>query len=476
MIGNLASGNPLIWVDTIDYERASAKMTDGVNKYLCKPVYRWDVVSGIIDANTLEVKEESTGVPTQPIEFLKNATEPCVMQVFDFHKYIAEIEIWRFLLNELEKFKLDQKSFINISPLGAIPTEISRYLTVVNFPLPTETELFEKTKSIVDSLDISEDYSEEELRDIARSAIGLTEYELENALSLGCAVSDRITKEYVSEQRFQMVKKLGTLEILESKEGFEAVIGLDRLKHFCKKMITSKKGRGVLLLGHPGAGKSHFAKCLGNEANRPTVILDLGKLMGSLVGQTEQKTDEALKTIDAMGECVVFIDELEKALSGTRSTGNDTSVRQGGKVLQWLSDKDSNSFIVATANKIEDLPPEFLRAERWDAIFFIDFPNEDEAAEMLAYYCKMFGVEVAPVAIPEFTGAEIKSICRISSSMEISLEEAKQYINPVSVVNQQKVVQLREWAKNRCVNASSNSNAAVKEEDHTNNRKVVKVQ
>ena len=131
----------------------------------------------------------------------------------------------------------------------------------------------------------------------------------------------------------------------------------------------------------PGTGKVGFREGPGNETGRPTLVLDVGSLMGSLVGQTEERTRQALRIVDAMAPCVLFIDEIEKALAGVQSCGqtdSGVSARMFGTFLGWLNDHESDVFVVATSNDISKLPPEFSRAERWDGTFFLDLPGQHE--------------------------------------------------------------------------------------------------
>ncbi len=133
-----------------------------------------------------------------------------------------------------------------------------------------------------------------------------------------------------------------------------------------------------MLLSPPGCGKSQFCKALGKETGRPVIKLDVGSLMGSLVGQTEQRTRQALQIIDAMKTAVVYLDELDKAFAGVAGSGasdSGVSSRMFGTFLSWLNDRESDTFVVCTANDVTKLPPEFARAERFDAVYFLDFPN-----------------------------------------------------------------------------------------------------
>jgi hypothetical protein len=147
----------------------------------------------------------------------------------------------------------------------------------------------------------------------------------------------------------------------------------------------------VLLLSPPGCGKSQFCKALGREVDRPVLILDVGSLMGSLVGQSEERTRQALRVIDAMAPCVVMIDEVEKAFSGVNGSGDSgVSSRMFGTFLSWLNDHESDVFVVCTANDVSKLPPEFGRSERFDGIFFLDLPGQEERAAIWNIYLDLF--------------------------------------------------------------------------------------
>ena len=212
------------------------------------------------------------------------------------------------------------------------------------------------------------------------------------------------------------------------------------------------------LLSPPGCGKSAFAKSLGNETGRPTLVLDVGSLMGSLVGQTEERTRQALKTVDAMAPCVLFVDEIEKALAGVQSSGqtdSGVSARMFGTMLGWLSDHESDVFVVATSNDVSKLPPEFSRAERWDGTFFLDLPGRPEKESIWGMYLGKYGLDggQARPGDRDWTPAEIKSCCRLAALLDLSVDEAARNIVPVAVTAGESVERLRNWASGRCLSA-----------------------
>ena len=196
-----------------------------------------------------------------------------------------------------------------------------------------------------------------------------------------------------------------------------------------KPSSSLARPRGVLLLGVSGTGKSAFCKALGNEVGRPTLMLDIGALMGSLVGMTEERTRQALRIADAMAPCIVFIDEIEKGLSGVQASGqtdSGVSARMFGTLLSYLNDHESDVYFVCSANDVSKLPPEFTRAERFDAIFFLDLPGSREKEQIWRLYLERFGLDPAQKrpSDRDFTGAEIRACCRLAALLDVPLVEA----------------------------------------------------
>lgn len=242
-------------------------------------------------------------------------------------------------------------------------------------------------------------------------------------------------------------------------ERFDALGGLANLKEFCQRALRpgkSVKPRGVLLLGVPGTGKSAFAKALGTETGRPTLVLDVGALYGSLVGATEANVRQALRVADAMAPCVLFLDEVEKGLSGVGGQGDSgVSTRLFGTMLTWLADHETDVFFIATANDVSKLPPEFTRAERMDAVFFLDTPVGKDKDAIWEMYRHKYGVAEGQSRPDDtsWTGAEIRSCCRLAALLDMTLTQAARHVVPVAITAAEQVERLRTWASGRCLAA-----------------------
>jgi SpoVK/Ycf46/Vps4 family AAA+-type ATPase len=181
--------------------------------------------------------------------------------------------------------------------------------------------------------------------------------------------------------------------------------------------------------------------------NRATLTLDIGKLMGGIVGDTESNTRDALRTVDAMSPCILFIDEVEKGLSGASSGSHDSGVSQRlfGTVLQWMNDHETDVFVIATCNDIMGLPTEFTRAERFDGVWFVDMPTAKQRKMIWSIYRNSFKIDPADVQPDDstWTGAEIKACCKLANRLRWPLQRVSRYIVPVYKSRHKQITKLR---------------------------------
>ena len=277
-------------------------------------------------------------------------------------------------------------------------------------------------------------------------------------MALSITRHGEIRPEVVFDLKAQALRKANLLTLHRGTERFSDLGGLEAVKGFCRKALQggAVKPRGILLLGVPGTGKSFLAKALGNETSRPTLLLDLGSLMGSLVGQTEQNVRQALRQVDAMAPCILFCDELEKALPSAGGQGDSgVGSRLLGSLLTWLGDHASDVFFIGTCNDMSRLPPEFTRAERFDGVFFLDLPTRREKAKIWELCLSKFALPDQPLAEDgQWTGAEIHACCRLAALLGVTLREAALQVVPVAVTARESVDRLRAWATGRCLSAS----------------------
>jgi len=451
-----------LWVQSYEHEDALAEITRLAARH------KWSLAVWDIDRG-LQVNgqpAENTGDPVAAIRSISALATPegsALLVLPNFHRFISGAEVVQALAHQIHEGKQNRTFIVVLSPIVQIPIELERQFVVVEHDLPDRRQLEDIAHGI--ATEPGEMPSDAELSKLLDAAAGLSRFEAEGAFSLSLVRHGRLEPESTWELKTQAIKKNGLLTLHRGGERFDDLGGLDAVKSFCRRALRprtageSVKPRGIMLLGVPGTGKSALAKALGSEVGRPMLHLDVGALMGSLVGQTEANVRQALKIADAMSPAILFCDEIEKALSGVASSGHTdsgVSARLFGSLLTWLNDHESDVFFIATCNDISKLPPEFSRAERFDGIFFLDLPAKSEKEAIWKIYLRKFGIkEDQPHPDDnDWTGAEIRSCCRLARLLDVTLAEAARNVVPVAVTAAESVERLRTWAAGRCLSAN----------------------
>lgn len=366
-----------------------------------------------------------------------------------------------------------------LAPLGyELPAELKELFWVFDHELPNYEE---REDIITDTIQRSgfETPEPHKLESLIKVCGGLTRQQVEGVCARSLARYEEVRESFVWKLKAGMINKSGILTLHKGDEKFDSYMkkvknrevlvpgigGLAGVKDFCLRLLKDTddpdviaQPKGILLLGVPGTGKSAFCKALGNMTGRPTLTLDIGRLMGGLVGQTEERTREALRIADAMAPCILFVDEIEKALGGAGGEHDGgVNSRLKGTLLGWLNDHESDVFFVATANDISMLPPEMTRSERFDATFFMDLPHRKQKELIWDIYTRVYHIK-SDTERPNdaiWTGAEIKSCCKLANRLRVPLVDAAHYVIPVFKTWRDKISALRDWASSRCVNAET---------------------
>jgi len=454
-----------IWIESAEHDdalREIAQMCRDQDWKLCT----WNVDAGLQIPGSEQPADAGGNDPLAAIRAINALATPdssALLVLDNFHRFLQSAEIVQALAGQITAGKQNRTFIIVLSPVVDIPTELEKHFVVVEHELPGREQLEEIARDI--ATEDGELPEGDALETVLDAAAGLTRYEAEGAFSLSLVRHAEINPESVWELKSGMLKKSGLLSLHRGSEKFADLGGLEALKSFCLRAMRRqghrdplRRPRGVMLLGVPGTGKSAFAKALGHETGRPTLTLDVGALMGSLVGQTEQNIRRALRITDAMAPCILFCDELEKALSGVASSGqtdSGVSARLFGTLLTWLSDHESDVFFVGTCNDISKLPPEFARSERFDSVWFLDLPSVQQKRAIWRIYIELFGLDAKqpkPVDA-DWTGAEVRSCCRLAALLDVPLVEAAQNVVPVARTAHESVERLRSWASGRCLDA-----------------------
>src|SRR5579863_5335949 len=310
----LQAGYPALYVQTVEPSRAQDDLSCQVLEVKGAPIM-WDLLRGIRNVKTGERIEECPD-SLSALSWLSGAPENTVLFVWNFHKFLSELDAIQAIQNGIDDWKAEGKCLVALAPRVQIPLELERLFTVIDFELPDREDHRKILAEVASSAGSPLPDHAEALLD---AAVGLTTFEAENAFALSAIDPKPFSCEVVSAQKAQMVKKNALIDIFYSAERFERLGGMENLKDFCLKIGLSPLSRGVLLLGIQGCGKSQFAKALGGELSVPTLSLDFGRIFGSLVGESEERIRQALAVADAMAPCVLMIDEIEKGLGGARA-------------------------------------------------------------------------------------------------------------------------------------------------------------
>lgn len=467
-----------IWVQSWELDECQRMFYRLAEKEKWK-VYTWDCVQGIGEVkNTLnEEGKEIKGLvynakqnsPMSPLTFLLSRTpvekETAVVLLHNFHRFLDNPQFVQALINCTLRGKGTQTFYVVLSPIKTIPVELERIFTVIDHPLPNDAELEH----------IMEDMSEGQIatKAIIDAAKGMTRRQAEDAFGLSRVIhKGEVQAGAIWDLKKNFVNEKGYMSLSREGPKFDSIGGLENLKSFSRKLLGTKnplvKPKGFLLLGMPGTGKSHFAKSLGNEFEIPTITLEFSSLFNKYVGESQRQLKEALQVVDAVGKCILFIDEMEKSFGGIGGEeGSGTNQQLFGTLLTWLNDREekgSEAFVIGTVNDVEALIKHsqgaLVRAERFDAIFMLDLPNTLERSMIWDLYENKYQLQEKhrfnnkKFDDEGYTGAEIKSCCRLAAGMNCSIKEASEYVVPISHTAGDKIAALREWAKGKCISAN----------------------
>lgn len=401
------AGIPILYIDTLEDDKACEIIHEVCDKNLQRGIIEWGLSGG---------KDYSTNEPLLQMDlsdtllniFLqeKNLITGKIVLLKDVQFYLDQhgtnsktaetISAIKLFAQKINSGELDCNLCI-VAPLVSLPKEIENYVTVLEMDFLDEDLIRQMVVDFSKEQEINT--PDKDLLDkLALRLKGLSRTEISNILSLIISEDGTIDHSDLSEilkQKQQMIKKSGILEMINVKESMEDIGGLENLKSWLIrkaeifKQIKKAQNfgvdmpKGVLIAGMPGCGKSLTAKAAAKAFDVPLLRLDMGRLMGKYVGESESNMRRAIKLTEASSPCVLWIDELEKAFAGIGGNGSEVTTRLFGNFLTWMQEKDSLAFVLATANNISKLPPELLRKGRFDEIFYVGLPNEKERKKIL---------------------------------------------------------------------------------------------
>ncbi|MEQ8465294.1 AAA family ATPase [Coleofasciculus sp. E1-EBD-02] len=466
---------PLIYIPTLEEERAEVAIAQAAQRLGERAVYLWDFVDGY-QGNP---NDQGFGRrnPLQALEFVEKipANAPSIFILRDFHRFLDDISVSRKLKNLARLLKSQPKNLVIVTPQVAIPPDLTEVLTVQEFPLPDVGEIKAEISRLIAAT--SQSLSDKVLDELVRSCQGLSLERIRRVLARAIAAQGQIQPddvEMVLEEKRQSIRQTQILDYYPTSERISDIGGLDNLKDWLLRRggaFTERARqyglphpRGLLLVGIQGTGKSLTAKAIAHHWHLPLLRLDVGRLFGGLVGESESRTRQMIQLAEALAPCILWIDEIDKAFAGVESKGDSgTASRVFGTFINWLAEKKSPVFVVATANNIQALPPEMLRKGRFDEIFFVGLPSQEERQAIFELHLgrlrphnlKNYDLERLAYETPDFSGAEIEQT--LIEAMHIGFSqnrdfttddilEAASQIVPLARTAQEQIQFLKDWA------------------------------
>ncbi len=495
---------PLIGINTIEKVRALELLTE-IAKETNTNMKVHSMSKGFTNLVTGEAYNNDKlmmGALDYIVEELKTS-ENQIYILSDVSELDSETFTARYLV-DITTLAEQKSSCVIVITAAPIWIQLQRQGMVIDLELPTEEELFniivENIRPYQNQIQIGWDVND--VKEAANILLGISKIEVKNVIS-SLIAKGSLLKEDLIDLKFakdSLFSNINGLEKINVEDGI-AFGGLEGLKKWLdekekllnpeKREEMKKRGirppRGILLMGVPGCGKSLSAKAIADRWQRPLYRLDFATIQGRYVGQSEQQLKEAFETAEHVSPCILWIDEIEKGLSGV-SDSSGVTTRLIGQFLFWLQECTKDVFIVATANNVKELPAELLRKGRFDEIFFIDLPSDEERREILSLYLeKYLGIksdhnylEKLVKLTTNYSGSDIESIIRdiayqnIAGVSELSpetIENAFKHSVSMYQTNKEKIESIRSWAKDRTINASKiesdthSSNDAMPQED-----------
>ena len=475
---------PIIYINTIEEDRVEYVIRKNVKTNFNRSIYTWDFVDGY--NNNPNNKGFAKRNPLQALELVERLTDKtqALFLLKDFNRFLTDLSISRKLRNISRILKLQPKTIIIIGSDLTIPVELQDLITVIQFQLPSEEEINQELSRLINLLNIK--LKPELFETLTRTCQGLSLERIRRVLSKIIITYKTIDTNSIAillSEKKQIISQTEILEYCSVNEKITNLGGLNNLKDWLNKRKTafsthaSNYGlptpRGLLLIGIQGTGKSVTAKAIANDWQLPLLKLDVGKLFGGIVGESESRLRQMINVAETISPCILWIDEIDKAFTNTESKGDSgTSNRVLATFISWLSDKTKPVFVISTANNIDLLPLEIIRKGRFDEIFFLDLPKKEEREEIFKIHLQEFRptnwqsfdyLKLSKLS-ESFSGAEIRQ--SIIEGMYHAFSEKREFTTddiclalkeliPLADLDSNQMIKLQNWASSGQIRLAS---------------------
>jgi hypothetical protein len=467
------SGRPLTYIRSSEEQRVARVLKEVAGALQSLPVFTWSLTEGMRAENGATV--EGTEGPRGVLNYIVQAG-PGVFHLKDFHEPLRESSEIRRRLRDVYESCLDRHKFVVItSPVRFVPEEVERSVLFLELRTPDVIELAdfigEEAPNTTDHV----------VQQVARALLGLTideaRYALRRALGTGRGLGHGSMSALLEEKRL-LVNRSGMIEFIADGTDLGYVGGLEGLKTWLverSKLFEMRDDidaeivpKGLLLMGIPGCGKSLCVKAIASQFQLPLYRVDMTEIFSGRHGNPESAFVAACKMMEDMAPAVLWFDEIERGITTNESGGQQGRIF--GFFLTWMQEKTRGLFVAATANRIELLPAEMIRKGRFDEVFFVDLPTEDEQIEIFKIHLKRRGLDPEPLRVDQlmqftagWAGAEIEQ-CVVSAITKARLADRKLTQQdligvavravPLSRTMKEQINHIRGWAFERAIRAT----------------------
>lgn len=479
----LRSKSSFLYVISYEEERVEYIINRLMRDPLERIVYTWDFINGFNNSTSIGQLRRNPTEALSKLETLLPET-PCLLVLKDYSRFLQEINICRQFRNLLPVLRRQPKSVVILNNKNELPTNLNDIFVVLELPKPTRLEI---SKEILRLSQLFKESIEEEYFDnLVNASLGLSVEKIRQvfcrALLNGNNFNDS-TIDFLFKEKQNLINQNGFVEFSQSSITFDEIGGLESIKNWInlRKMNFSEKAvnyglplaKGLLLVGIQGTGKSLIAKAIATEWSLPLFRLDLGRLFGGIVGESESRVRNMIKTTESLSPCILWIDEIDKSFQFINQGGDSgTTNRVLSTLLIWLAEKQSSVFVVATANNLQVLQLELVRKGRFDEIFFLDLPTYEERKIIFQVQLKAFrpqtyffyDLNLLSQKTVNFSGAEIRQV--IVDAMYLAFNKKRDFTSqdillqikntvPLAKLNSQIIAELQNWARSGCVRLAS---------------------
>lgn len=423
---SISSRSSLIYIVTEEEDRLEYTINYISKKNFRTQVYTWDFIDGY--KNNPNYKDKASKNPLKALDLIQNnpSQTKAIFLLKDFHFFMNDISIIRKIKNISRWIKKTDIYIIITGTELQIPKSLNEYINLIQFPLPNQEEIKLELKRLLNILKLNNNIS---LEDLSVAYKGFSINRIRKSIAkiiINKNINSKIFK-IILEEKKQLIEQTDILDFYKNNQNLEDIGGLDNLKKWLqiRSFTFSKKAKyygipnpkGILLTGIQGTGKSLCAKTISQQWNLPLLKLDISKIFASILGESEKKIQQMINICEQISPCVLWIDEIDKIFTKNNNNHDSgTTNRVNNIFLTWLSEKDSNIFIVATANNINNLPIEMIRKGRFDEIFFLDLPTFKERLNIFKIHLKKirpltwqkYNMHYLSKITKKFSGAEIK--------------------------------------------------------------------